>query len=64
MAEKARDYRGFIERYRLRRAAESLRALVADVDSGVLRLGHHEAAELAAAVQELRKRLEKVPRLV
>ena len=64
MAENSQDYRGFIERYRLRRAAESLRALVADVDIGVLRLGHHEAAELAAAVQELGKRLEKIPKVV
>ena len=64
MAENSEDYRGFTDRYRLRHAAESLLALVADVDTGALRLGHHEAAGLAAAVGELGKRLGKIPKVV
>jgi hypothetical protein len=64
MAENSHDYRGFTDRYRLRRAADSLLTLVADVDTGALRLGHREAADLAAAVRELGKRLGKVPKVV
>jgi len=48
----------------LRHAAASVLALVADVDAGALRLSHREAAELAAAVGEMGKRLEKVPKVV
>ena len=64
MAANSQDYRVFHERFRLRRAADTLRGLVTDVDSGTLRLGHHEAAELTAAVGELAKRLEKIPKVV
>jgi len=64
MAENSDDYRGFLERYRLRRAAEIVRGLVNDVDAGTMRLGHHEAAELAAALQDLAQRLEKIPKVI
>jgi len=59
MAANSKDYRGFLERFRLRRAAESLQALAADVDAGVLHLGHREATDLADAVKEVEKRLRK-----
>ena len=59
MAANSKDYRGFLERFRLRRAAESLQALAADVDAGVLHLGHREATDLAKAVKEVEKRLRK-----
>ena len=64
MAENSHDFRGFLERHRLRRAAEIVRGLVNDVDAGTMRLGHHEAAELAAALTDLAQRLEKIPKLI
>lgn len=64
MAANSKDYRGFLERFRLRRAAEHLQALAEDVDAGVLHLGHREATDLAKAVSEVAKRLRKVPKVV
>ena len=64
MAAKSDDYPGFRDRYRLRRAAETLRGLAVDVDAGTLQLGHREATDLAAAVQDLQKRLKNVPKVV
>jgi len=64
MAENAKDSRVFLERFRLRRAAEILQILVADVDSGQLQLGHREATDLARAVSEVEKRLKKVPKVL
>jgi hypothetical protein len=64
MAENSQDYRGFLERHRLRRAAEIVRGLVTDVDAGTMRLGHHEAAELAAALNDLAQRLERIPKVI
>lgn len=64
MAATSGDYPGFRDRYRLRRAAETLRGLTADVDAGTLQLGHREATDLAAAMQELQRRLKNVPKVV
>jgi hypothetical protein len=64
MASSARDSRGFLERFRIRRAAENLRTLVDEVDAGVLRLGHQEATELSTVTTELQQRLAKVPKIV
>jgi hypothetical protein len=64
MAENAKDSRGFLERFRLRRAAEILQLIAADVDAGTLHLGHREATDLARAVEEIEKRLKKVPKVV
>jgi hypothetical protein len=64
MASNSEDYRGFRDRYRLRRAAEVLRGLAADVDAGTLRLGHREATDLASAVQEVQQRLKNVLKVV
>ena len=64
MASNSKDYSGFRDRYRLRRAAETLRVLASDVDAGSLRLGHREATDLAEAVQEVAKRLKKVPKVL
>lgn len=41
-----------------------MRGLVNDVDAGTMRLGHHEAGELAAALKDLAQRLEKIPKLI
>jgi hypothetical protein len=64
MAVNSEDYRGFLERFRLRRAAENLQALVVDVDAGVLNLAHREATDLAGAVKAVEKRLKKVLKVV
>ncbi|MGH7538029.1 MAG: hypothetical protein ACREMF_05305 [Gemmatimonadales bacterium] len=64
MATNSRDYRGFLERFRLRRAAEILNAVVADVDAGVLHLGHRETTDLANAVREAEQRLKRVPKVL
>lgn len=64
MATSAQDARGFLERFRIRRAAENLRSLVEEVDAGVLRLGHQEAAELSTVAAELQRRLAKIPKIV
>jgi hypothetical protein len=64
MAANSKDYRGFLERFRLRRAAENLQALAEDVDAGVLHLGHREATDLAKAVKEVEKRLKKALKVV
>jgi hypothetical protein len=64
MASSAKDSRGFLERFRIRRAAENLRMLVEEVDAGVLRLGHQEATELAVVTGELQQRLAKIPKIV
>lgn len=53
MAVNQRDYGEFSERFRLRRAAEICRGIVADAAAGRLRLTHQEAAELGAAAREL-----------
>jgi chemotaxis methyl-accepting protein methylase len=64
IAAQSGDYRGFLDRFRLRRAAETLQALAADVDAGVLRLGHREATDLAQAVKQVEKRLKKALKVV
>lgn len=64
MAQNVKDSREFYERFRLRRAAEMLQLLAFDVDAGKVRLAHREATDLARAIEELDKRLVKVPRIV
>jgi hypothetical protein len=44
--------------------ADNLQALAADVDAGVLHLGHREATDLAKAVREVEKRLKKALKVV
>ena len=64
MAANAADGHGYLERFRLRRTAEIVRGLVTDVDAGTLRLAHREASDLAYAMRELSRRLEKIPKVV
>lgn len=64
MAENAQDSRVFLERFRLRRAAEILKLIAADVDAGTLQLAHREATDLAQAVKEIEKLLKRVPKVV
>lgn len=64
MAQNVKDSREFLERFRLRRAAEMLQLLAFDVDAGQVRLTHREATDLAQAIEELEKRLVKVPKIV
>lgn len=64
MAANSENYRGFRDRYRLRRAAEILRGLVEDVDSGALELGHREATDLTTAMRDLAQRLKRIPKVI
>jgi len=62
MASNSEDYQGFADRFRMRRAAEMCRSLADDAQAGKLRLGCHEAGELAASVRTLSQRLGTSPR--
>jgi hypothetical protein len=53
MATNADDYRGFQERFRIRRGKDMCRALCGDVRAGKLRGRHPELLELGAAAQDL-----------
>jgi hypothetical protein len=53
MAANKRDYQEFSERFRLRRAAEICRGIVADAAAGRLKFTHAEAGELGVAAREL-----------
>lgn len=64
MAQNVKDSRAFLERFRLRRAAEMLQLLAFDVDAGQVRLTHREATDLTRAIEEIEKRLVKALRVV
>lgn len=53
MAANRRDYQEFSERFRLRRATEICRGIVADAAAERLDLTHAEAGELGVAAREL-----------
>jgi hypothetical protein len=53
MAANKRDYQEFSERFRLRRAGEICRGILADAEAGRLKLSHAEAGELGVAAREL-----------
>ena len=57
MAANTQDYREFSEAFRLRRAAEILKGILADVEAGRLGLVHKEAAELGIVARELGRRI-------
>lgn len=61
MASNTEDYQGFADRFRMRRTAEMCRSLANDAQAGRLRLGCHEAGELAASVRTLSQRLGAAP---
>jgi hypothetical protein len=60
MAQNSKDSREYLERFRLRRAAENLQLLAFDVDAGRLKVTQKEAGELLTAIEEIEKRLRKV----
>jgi len=60
MAQNAKDSRAYLDRFRLRRAAENIQLLAFDVDAGKLHVTEKEAGELLAALEELERRLRKV----
>jgi hypothetical protein len=60
MAQNSENSQEYLDRFRLRRAAENLQLLAFDVDAGHLKLTPKEAAELLRAIEEIEKRLRKV----
>ena len=59
IAQNAKDSQAYLDRFRLRRAAESMQLLAFDIDAGRLRLTQKEGDELTLAIGELEKRLRK-----
>ena len=60
MAQNAKDSEAYLDRFRLRRAAENLQLLAFDIDAGRLKLTQKEADELVKSIEELEKRLRRV----
>jgi hypothetical protein len=58
------DFKGFQERFRIRRATEMARGLGADLRSGILSARHRELAGLREAATELTQSIEQAQRLV
>jgi hypothetical protein len=59
MAASADDYRGFQERFRIRRGKDMCRALVADLGTARLSGRHAELPELGAAARDLATAVEQ-----
>jgi len=62
MASDPKDYNGFRQRFRLRRATEICRGVASDLAEGVLPRTHTELRGLGAAAQELAKGIMAGPR--
>ena len=60
MAQNSANSQEYLDRFRLRRAAENLQLLAFDVDAGKLKVTPKEAAELVRAIVELEQRLKTV----
>src|SRR6266852_7938201 len=60
MAQNSENSREYLDRFRLRRAAENLQLLAFDVDAGRLKVTPKEAGELVTAIEEIEKRLRRV----
>jgi hypothetical protein len=60
MAQNAKDSRAYLDRFRLRRAAENVQLIAFDIDAGRLKLSQKEGDELGQAIEELEKRLRSV----
>jgi hypothetical protein len=58
MAGDSSDYKGFVGRFRMRRAAECCRGIEEDVSAGRLRADSLESRMLLAAARQLATRLE------
>ena len=60
MAQNSDNSQEYLDRFRLRRAAENLQLLAFDVDAGRLKVTQKEADELMTAIAEIEKRLRTV----
>jgi hypothetical protein len=60
MAQNSENSQEYLDRFRLRRAAENLHLLAFDIDAGRLHVTKKESDELIGAIEELQKRLLKV----
>ena len=60
MAQNSENSQEYLDRFRLRRAAENLQLLAFDVDAGRLKVTQKEADELLGAIEEVEKRLRRV----
>jgi hypothetical protein len=59
MAQNSENSQEYLDRFRLRRAAENLQLLAFDVDAGRLKVTQKESDELLRAIDEVEKRLRK-----
>ena len=60
MAQNSRNSQEYLDRFRLRRAAETLQLLTFDIEAGRLKATKKEGDELVQAIEELEKRLRIV----
>jgi len=60
MAQNSENSQEYLDRFRLRRAAENLQLLAFDVDAGRLKVTQKESDELLRAIEEVERRLRKV----
>lgn len=60
MAQNSENSQEYLDRFRLRRAAENLQLLAFDVEAGRLKVSKKEADELLKALEEIESRLRKV----
>lgn len=60
MAQNSENSQEYLDRFRLRRAAENLQLLAFDVDAGRVKVTQKEAGELLGAIEEIELRLRKV----
>ena len=60
MAQNSTNSQDYLDRFRLRRAAETLQLLAFDIDAGRLQVSKKEVDELVKAIEELEQRLRRV----
>lgn len=60
MAQNSENSQEYLDRFRLRRAAENWHLLAFDVEAGRLKVSKKEADELLQALEEIESRLRKV----
>jgi hypothetical protein len=60
MAQNSENSQEYLDRFRLRRAAENLQLLAFDVDAGRLKVTQKESDELLRAIDEVENRLRRV----
>lgn len=61
-ASRSSSYKPFVERFRLRRALDGLRTIVADIDSGVSTTLHPEHTDLQMLAMQLAERIGRLKR--